>query len=395
MTEHIHIAVIGGGVIGCAVAWALCSRYEGIFLFERNPGVTRGENQSTRNSGVIHSGIYYDRETRPLKADLCLEGNRRLYTFCERHKVPALRTGKLIVAVGGQEKDILEFYLDQARTNKVPGVRMVSGAKIRDLEPNVKGAAALQVPSAGIVDPVSLVYRLHVLASQAGVHFVTGTEIIGLEADGDFIRMTLRYRDGKIDQMPARVVINAAGVDADRLAALMNPGSPYELNPVRGESCRFYGDKRPELRLNRMNVYPTPEIVDTPHGPQFTVGVHLTPTFQDLSYPACPGSTVTVGPKLVPLNNRTGEATPLLDVGVFLEKARGFFPGLREGDLMRHQTGIQARLKGYQDFVVHADPVQPNFISLLGIDSPGLTSCLAIAERTRKMVDAGLNGGHI
>jgi len=116
----IDIAIIGGGVVGCAVARELSARHKGVFLFEKNPGITKGENQSSRNSGVIHSGIYYDRETRPQKAALCVEGNRLLYEFCGTHRVPALRTGKLIVATTPEEDEILDVYLARAGENGVP-----------------------------------------------------------------------------------------------------------------------------------------------------------------------------------------------------------------------------------------------------------------------------------
>ncbi len=387
MTEKINIAVIGGGIIGCAVAWDLSERYEGVFVFEKNSGITQGENQSSRNSGVIHSGIYYDQETRPLKAALCVEGNRLLYDFCERHKVPALKTGKLIVATNQAEDNILGMYLDRATKNQVPGVERITGEEVSLLEPNVVAESALMVPSAGIVDPMSFVYRLNTLASNNGAQFMTDTEVAGFELAGDGINVVFRYRDGKTDRAISNVVINAGGVDSDLLARLIRPDSPYELDPVRGESYKFYGHKRPELKLQGMNIYPTPELVHTQHGSHFTVGVHLTPTFDDFFYPPVVGSTVTVGPKLVAVRDRKDVSCPPLDAGVFASKARSYFPGLKDDDLIWHQMGVQARLKGQPDFVIQADSAAPDFINLLGIDSPGLTSSLAIARRVGKMVD--------
>jgi len=387
LTDTINIAIVGGGVIGCAVALEVSKRYEDVFLFEKNPGITQGENQSSRNSGVIHSGIYYDQEKRPQKAALCVEGNSLLYEFCNTHRVPALKTGKLIVATSAYEEDVLDFYFDRARENGVPDVERISGAEVSKLEPNVIAKSALIVPTAGIVDPTSLVYRLHTLASKSGVQFMTDTEIIGFEDDREYIRMDIRYRDGRMDYVLAKVVINAGGVDADRLAAVLNPDSPYELDPISGGSYKFYGHKRPELKVNGMNVYPTPEVVHTPHGKHFTVGVHLTPTFEDISYPPELGLTVTIGPKLISLKNRQDLSRPSFDPEIFVDKARSYFPGLREEDLIWHQMGVQARLKDYPDFIISADSERPNFINLLGIDSPGLTSCIAIARRTREMVD--------
>jgi L-2-hydroxyglutarate oxidase LhgO len=386
LSNHIPIAIVGGGVVGCAVAWELSKTREGVFLFEKNPGITTGENQSTRNSGVIHSGIYYDQKTRPLKAALCVEGNRMLYGFCELYRVPALKTGKLVVAVNRKEEEVLDGYLEQGRENLVPGLEKLSGQKATEMEANIKAVSALLVPSAGIIDPVSLVYRLQTLASRNGVQFLTGTKVTDLGADGHSIRLDIQYPDGKGEQVSAKVVINAAGIDADRLARRLNPRSPFELDPVRGESYKFYGHKRSELRLGGMNVYPAPTAVVTRHGRHFTVGVHLTPTFESLDYPPTLGSTVTVGPKLVPAEDREPSGEPTVGPGVFVESVRPSFAGLRENDLMWHQSGLQARLKGHPDFVLIQDDIRPGLIHLLGIDSPGLTASLAIARRVGNMV---------
>jgi L-2-hydroxyglutarate oxidase LhgO len=381
------IAIIGGGVIGCAVAWELSKTYKDIFLFEKNPGITTGENQSTRNSGVIHSGIYYDQETRPLKAALCVEGNRLLYDFCEDHRVAAIKTGKMVVATTEEEDAVLDFYLEQGRKNGVPGLEKISGEKVRALEPNVRARSALLVPSAGIVDPPTLVYRLHTLADQNGVQFLTGTVVIGLATDGHSIRVELRYPDGKEDSVEAGIVINACGIDTDRVARFFNSGSPYELDPVRGETYCFYGNRRPELQIRGKNVYPTPTAVVTHSGRHFTVGIHLTPTFESIDYPPSIGSTVTVGPKLVPADNRETAGGPTVDVDVFVQAVRPFFPGIRKEDLAWHQSGLQARLKKYPDFVFVHEETAPNLIHLLGIDSPGLTAALAIARKVKTMVD--------
>jgi glycerol-3-phosphate dehydrogenase len=225
------------------------------------------------------------------------------------------------------------------------------------------------------------VYRLYTLASQKGVVFMTGTEVVGLEAAEGYTRLNIHYPDGKADLVRAKVVINAGGVEADRLSRSLDPHSPYELDPIRGESYKFYGHKRPELNLRGMNVYPTPESVITLHGRHFTVGVHLTPTFEDVSFPPTLGSTVTVGPRLVPVKDRNAWSGPPTAARVFAEKVRLFFPGIRQGDLIWHRAGVQARLKGQPDFLIQEASNQHNFINLLGIYSPGLTSCLAIARR--------------
>ena len=392
MERHdIDIAIIGGGVIGCAVARELSQRKGSIFLFEKHAAVTKGENQSSRNSGVIHSGIYYDQKTRPEKAALCVEGNRLLYDFCTDHRVPALNTGKLIVATNRHEDGILEQYLFRAQENGVPGVRRISGKTVARREPNVVAISALDVPSAGIVDAPSLVYRLSAIAASNGVELMTASQVVAMKSDGDTIQLTVSYRDGKTDSIRTRIVINAAGVDADEVGRLINPDLPYERDPIKGESYKFYGHKRPELQVMGTNIYPTPERVVTELGSHFTVGVHLTPTFKDLSYPPQLGTTVTVGPKVVPMFDHQGKKAARLDAGIFAQQARRFFPGIREDDLSWHQAGVQARLKNHPDFVIQQDPACAGVIHLLGIDSPGLTASLAIGRRVAQMIH-GMGG---
>lgn len=209
-----------------------------------------------------------------------------------------------------------------------------------------------------------------------------------MERHGEAIDLSVRYKDGSLDQVRAEAVINAAGTEADRVARMFNPESPYELDPIRGESYKFYSHKRPGLELKGWNVYPAPEVVITPAGRHFTVGVHLTPTFDDLTtYPPRTGTTVTVGPKLFYVQDRNNRQKDFSPAGVFHQKVKPFFPELREEDLIPHQAGLQARLKGHPDFLILADPGHPGFINLLGIDSPGLTSSLAIGRKVAEKIE--------
>ncbi len=386
MPAKISVAIIGGGVIGCSIAKELSSFCSDVFVFEKNPSIRQGENQSTRNSGVIHSGVYYDQQTRPQKAALCVEGNRLLHKFCASHKIPSLKTGKLIVATTQGEEEILEEYLGRAKENEVPNVEIIPGKSVLKLEPSVTAKSALLVPSAGIIDAPSLLYRLHTIASNAGVHFMVQTEVLELNLKRDAVNTVFRYFDGTIDEVDAVVAINAGGIHADSLARQLNPDSPYVIDPVRGESYKFYSHKRPGLRVLHKNIYPTPEVIETPHGKHFTVGVHLTPTFEDLSYPPRLGSTVTVGPKLSPVKDLESWRGDWIPAKVFSDQVNRYFPALSEDDLVWHQAGVQARLKDHPDFVIEKDPIYPQFVNLVGIDSPGLTACLSIAREVARIV---------
>jgi L-2-hydroxyglutarate oxidase LhgO len=383
----VEITVVGAGVVGCAVAWELARAGHEVVLVEKNPGVTRGENQSSRNSGVVHAGLYYDQATRPLKSRLCVAGNALLYDFCRQHGVPARQTGKLIVAVKAAELDMLDTYRRRAQENGVP-VELLDGEAVRGREPRVKARAALLLPTSGIVEPTALVGRLHHLACGHGVQFFPETRVTGLALKSDGIAVTLEYRDGARDTYLSRRLVNAAGLYSDDIAGLLDPASPYRVDPVRSETMKFYRTRRADLHLNGMNIYPTPRRVTTPRGSYFTVGVHLTPTL-DTESPArnAIGSTVTVGPLNLAARSKSDYGGPFQPVGVFLDAVQPFFPGLQTDDLEPHQTGIQARLAGCQDWLIDFSPQSRRCLNLLGIDSPGLTGSLAIARHVRSMLE--------
>jgi L-2-hydroxyglutarate oxidase LhgO len=386
MPEKVGVTIVGAGVVGCAAARELAAAGREVFVLERNPGVAQGENQSTRNSGVIHAGLYYDQTTRPLKAALCVEGNSLLYRFCREHAVPAMATGKLVAAVSPQDEDSLRLYQQRARDNGVP-VEWLSGGQAREREPQVRARAALLLPTSGVVDAAALVHKLYAQASGAGAQFVPHTELAGVTPRPEGLVLRLRYRDGAEDEILSERLVNCAGLYSDRVAAMVDPASPRRIDPVRSEAMKFYRGKRPELGLAGMNVYPAPYQLTTPAGTYFTVGVHLTPTLEtDLRGRVSLGPVITVGPLNRPAQGREDYGGDYQPERVFWERVRGFFPGLREEDLEPHQVGIQARLAGEQDWVMEPSPADPRCLNLLGIDSPGLTGSLAIARRVRALL---------
>jgi L-2-hydroxyglutarate oxidase LhgO len=388
MGEKIQIAIIGGGIVGCCVALELSKDREDVYVFEKNPGITKGENQSSRNSGVLHAGIYYEQDLRPLKARLCVEGNRLWYEFARKHQLPCEQTGKLMVANNEAEDRILDHYLQQANTNRVPGVRKIGADEIRQLEPNVRAHSALLVPSSGIVDPTALLHQVYASASNRGAIFMAETEVVDLELSRVGVMVHLRYRDGHQDRILANTVINTAGVHAVAVARMVDPQIPISPALIRGDSLKFYRNRRPKLFLRGMNVYPTPIVVDSPTGRHHTVGVHLTPTFDVIGGKMVIGDTVTVGPKLIAVSHfEDYKSTPVPPPEMFLENMT-FFPDLKAADLEYHQGGIQARLDGYHDFYIRMDRNTSRVIHLLGIDSPGLTAAPAIAKYVARLLKA-------
>ncbi|MGD8653417.1 MAG: FAD-dependent oxidoreductase [Desulfobacterales bacterium] len=387
MSEKINIAIIGGGIIGCCIAHELTKNQSDIYVFEKNPGITRGENQSSRNSGVLHAGIYYEQDLRPLKARFCVEGNQIWYAFAQKYQLPCQQTGKLIVAADASESRVLDQYLQQAKINGVPDVRRIDTDEIKRLEPNVNAYAALLVPTSGIIDPTALLHQVYASASNRGVNFMVETEVVDLAASAEEVMVHIRYRDGQTDHIRANTVINAAGLWAVDVARLLDPQIPIKSALIRGDSYKFYRNRRSNIFLQGMNVYPTPIVVDSPTGRHHTVGVHLTPTFDTRNGKFVIGDTVTVGPKLIPVSDFDDYHTPPAPPETFLENM-AFFPDLTPNDLEYHQGGIQARLDGYHDFYIKPDRHTPHVIHLLGIDSPGLTAAPAIAKYVAGLLES-------
>jgi L-2-hydroxyglutarate oxidase LhgO len=386
LSTRVGITVIGAGVVGCAVAMELAGSGEEVLVLERNPGVVRGENQSSRNSGVIHAGLYYDRATRPLKAALCAEGNRLLYAFCDLYDVPALKCGKLVVAVKESDIPVLRLYLARALENNVPA-HMVDGRQAAEMEPQVKARAALYLPTSGIIDSTSLVYKLHVVAGNHGAQFLTETTLESARPRSEGIELTVRYRDGAQDAFLSDRVVNSAGLYSDDVARMADPASTYQIDPLRGEAAKFYRTRRAGICLRGMNVYPTPEKVETRKGTYFTVGLHLTPTLEKgPSGQLETGAVVTVCPLNMAAAHKEDYGGDFQPMGLFQRRVAPFFPDLKEEDLEPHQVGIQARLVGHQDWVIEFSRADGRWLNLLGVDSPGLTGSLAIAGKVRRML---------
>jgi L-2-hydroxyglutarate oxidase LhgO len=379
LSEKINIAIIGGGIVGCWLALELSRSEKDIFLFERNPGITTGENQSSRNSGVNHAGINYDPDTRPLKARLCVEGNRMWGDFCEQYSLPFIKVGKLMVALTEEEDRELDLYERRAFQNNVPDVRKITVAEVRKIEPNVDARSALFIPSSGVFEPTSLLRQVYFLASNQGVQFMTGTEVVAIDAKQGKLSIRIRYRDGSEEWVETQKIINAGGVKAVSLAKMVDNDFPLKTAFIRGDSMKFNRKARHDLHLKGINIYPTPRTVKTPFGFQSTVGVHLTPMFDIIDGQYVIGDTVMVGPRLTVVNSDDDFQTPMPEPESFVRDT-GFFPGLNADDLTPNFGGIQARLDGYPDFYISRDRLSANIVHLVGIDSPGFTSAPAIAR---------------
>lgn len=359
MAVKIDAAVIGGGVVGLASALALAGRGASVCVLERE--ARAGHGTSTRNSGVIHAGLYYPADS--LKATLCVEGRDRLYTFCDTYDVPHRRCGKLVVAHDESELHALAELLARAHGNGV-NASLVDSAFIREREPHVTSAiAAIWSPDSGIVQAEAYVNTLVRLCREADVALLVGSPLVAATPRGDGIEVVTPH-----ERFEAGTVVNAAGLFADEVSRKLD-AMPFAIYPCRGE----YAELAPSRRhwVNGL-VYPLP------HG--VGLGVHLVKTTW---------GSVLLGPTTDYQDSRTdyeGHRRPVED---FVPPAKALLPELTLADLQPGSTGIRAKLHGpdrsFADFIVQRDDRNPRVIQAAGIDSPGLTSSLAIGERVAEI----------
>jgi L-2-hydroxyglutarate oxidase LhgO len=253
MLAEIDVAIIGAGVIGLAMAREIAQEKKEVFVFEKNR--TFGLETSSRNSEVIHAGIYYPEDS--LKAKLCVEGKSLLYKLCDKHNIAYKKLGKIIVAASKNETTQLEKLYEQGRKNGVDDLVLLSRTELKKLEPNIEARAGLLSPSSGILDSHTLLKFLYNQAKEKGAEFVFDTEVIGIERAGAQYKVQIKDRDG-ISAFVAHFVVNCAGLNSDRIAQLAGidiAKARYKLHYCKGEY--FSLDSKYRNLVSRL-IYPTP-----------------------------------------------------------------------------------------------------------------------------------------
>jgi len=361
--ERIDVAVVGAGVTGLASALAIAERGRSVCVLERHPRA--GLETSTHNSGVIHAGLYYPPGS--LKARLCVEGRRLLYEFCARHDVPHARLGKLVVAAEPSEIPAIETLCARGTENCVDGLQIVDREFIRKREPAIHAVAALYSPDSGIVGAEELVKALQRASDAAGAILLPGSSLRGAD----------RHQDGMLlrtdrESILARTVVNAAGLYADDVSGLLG-GERFRIYPCRGEYAELAPSKR---SLINALVYPLP------HRAGHSLGVHMTRST---------GGNVWIGPTVRFQDRKDDYEDGREPLHAFVEATRKILPSITIDDLRLSGSGIRAKLhpasESFADFLIRRDRENPAMVQAAGIDSPGLTSCLAVGRMVASIVE--------
>jgi glycerol-3-phosphate dehydrogenase len=362
------VCIVGAGVIGCAIARELVYRRWGaplrVVVLEQHE--RPGEETSGRNSGVLHSGIH--ERTRSLKARLAREGSDLATSYAIQQGIPLLRTGMIIAIASDdvrrglwREVSMLRRLWFNAWKTKTRVIFMAPSG-LRAWEPNLQACFGLVIPSVSVIDPQALVQSLQADSEATGADFVFSNRVIGIEADAAaYLVTTDRQR------IRTACLINAAGLHADEVAALVPHKTTYIIHPLRGEYYELVTADKKGL-LGRL-VYPALP-------PQATgKGIHFSPR---------PNGRVFVGPNEVLVRDKSDYTSRKTPPGVFVEALRKFIPALEEGDLRWAYSGIRPRLMAEDgrksDFIISVDREDPPLINLVGIESPGLSAALALAR---------------
>jgi len=370
--ETANVVIIGAGVVGLAVAAKLSEGNEGVYVFEKNAKF--GQETSSHNSGVIHSGIHYPKDS--LKAKLCVKSNPILYEICEKCSITYKRLGKLTVAIKEEEMEELEKLMKQGEANGVEGLKFLGKEEVKRLEPNVEVEKALHSPSTGILEPDELMNHFYARAHENNVVLAMETEVTDLRKTASGFEVS-GISVGDKFTVTAKTVINCAGLHSDRIATMAGIDVDkfgYRLHYAKGDYFRVSG--KPPVR---MLVYPVPKGAG--------LGIHLTPDLAGM---------VRLGPNAYYVDKVDYEVES--NEQEFREDVRRFLPVIDKYQIQVDSAGVRPKLQGpkdgFRDFVIRHEEDKGlfGFINLVGIESPGLTAAPAIGEFVSEIYESEIKG---
>lgn len=358
-----QIAIIGGGVIGSAVAWELSGYKVDVAVFEAGSDVASGTSKA--NSGVVHSGI--NSAPRSLKARFCVEGNKMFASLSKELGFPLEWVGKFVIAKDDDEIRELERLKSVGIQNGVPDLEIIDGTEIERKEKNVSCRAGLWVPTAGITLPYKFTIALAENSVLNGVRFFLETRVTALQKAGDHFVITTNKGEFR-----AKALINAAGVNCRDIVSMLEEPD-FHVYPCRGEYLVL--DKKYSSLINSM-IYPIP---DKELG---VLGVHITPTIE---------GNILLGPSAEFIDDPSDKRTTRKTMTDLLREAKAIIPSLPEKGVINAYSGIRCKLAppeegGWADFRIEESKQTPGLINLLGIESPGLTGAPAIAKEVVRLL---------
>ncbi len=367
--DKVNITIIGAGVIGLAVATEISKRKRDVIVLEQHRSF--GQDTSSRNSEVIHAGIYYVKGS--LKAKFCVEGKMLLYDLCRQANIPHRRLGKLIVATNKHETRQLENLLRRGQENGVQDLHFSCKKELANYEPALRCIQALHSPSTGIVDSHALMKYLEFKAIQQDVLIAYNTKVIGINRGQNGYLLKIIDADGGKTDFISEIVINCAGLHADTIAGMVG----IKIDEVGYSLCYSKGEY---FKVRGKNAIPGNILVYRARK-GYAVGIH---TVIDLQ------GQVKLGPTMHRMEKEVDYSVDLCHKEEVFEDCQEFLPFLKLEDLSLDMAGIRSSLQGRErDFIIAEEEALgfPNFINLIGIESPGLTSCLAIAKIVKHLLE--------
>ncbi len=370
MSTEADVVVVGAGVVGLATAAALARRGRSVIVVERNTAIA--QEASTRNSEVIHAGIYYPAGS--LKATLCVAGRELLYTRCTERKIPHRKTGKFIVATEASEIATLEALRERGIANGVTGLEIIGPEEVQRSEPDVRCEAALVSPETGIVDAHALAVSFLAEAESFGAMLALCVDVIAIERNPSGYRLSARDASGALSEIECAAVVNAAGLGGEAVAECAGfdvDARGYRLHLCKGD----YFALAPAcgLRISTL-IYPVPS--------DGGLGIHIT---TDLA------GRLRLGPDTEYVDAVRYEVDESKRA-TFARAVRRYLPALDDESLTPDFAGVRPKLAGpgesFRDFAIceESDAGFPAFVNLIGIESPGLTASPAIAERVAELL---------
>ncbi len=373
-TKSIEVTIIGAGVVGLAISATLSRLIKDIFVIEKNESY--GLETSSRNSEVIHAGIYYPKDS--LKARLCLEGNRSLYAWCKKKRIRHKACGKMIIAINSEEEERLHDLHKKGMDNGVENLSWLTSQEINKMEPDIKAKSAIYSPSTGILDSHQFMRSLYSVSRQQKVQYIFGTKVESIEMihPGAY-KVHVIYPDKKKENFITRRVINCAGLGADTIASRMGIDIDKENYRQYFWKGEYFGVETQPFSINHL-IYPVPMPNNIGLGVHATIDIH---------------GKLKLGPDATFLDTRSIEySVNDSKRDQFFDAVKKFMPFIQKKNLYPEMAGIRPKRQQpgdtVKDFIINEESEKglPGIVNLIGIESPGLTSSLAISSHVAKLI---------